>query len=224
MYRRWGAGWGRPPSRAATGGGLTARGARVRSPRRPALRALTSARMGIQGRRPRRVGDISEGRPVDRPKAATDHTALTQLRKHCATLLLLTLAGPEPTRSSQARPTSTWSCSRAGRSTGTSRSSSTDPPSTDRLAPRLLVHWCHGSGWARLGSRCLAGRSSSRLPTVWVGVALLWRAVLPGTAGREWLKTGLLCSKKRCPPRSTDPVAARAGGVDGTGDHRNRSA
>ena len=62
---------------------------------------------------------IADGRRSGRPRAARPSSRSSAV-------------GPAPTRSSQARPTSTWSWSRAGPWTATPKSSSTDPPLTDR--------------------------------------------------------------------------------------------
>src|SRR5207244_505898 len=94
---------------------------------------------------------------------------------------------------------------------------STQPRHTDPYDRRPHRSWplradAHAQRLLNTGATARAGPGSGRgarrdalfaAAHRWVGVALLWRAVPSGTAGGEWLKRGLLGSKKRCPPSLT---------------------
>ena len=79
---------------------------------------------------------------------------------------------------------------------------------TSRPQRGFFVHWCHGSGRARLGSRCLAGRSSSRLPTAdWCGSPLAC-----GPAGHRWRGVAQAGSARLEEALPTPPIRRRCSG------------
>ena len=97
-----------------------------------------------------------------------------------------------------------WSCRLPAGNGGNSPSITPAPaprgdPQRSTSGKRLLVSCVVRPAWQGW-SRCPAGRSELRLPAVgWCGSLLA--CVLAGCRGGGWLKRGLLCSKKRCPPR-----------------------
>ena len=64
----------------------------------------------------------------------------------------------------------------------------------DNFLTSAISDWRHGSGLARLGSRCSAGSLSQRLPAA--GLAWLSHGVrLAGHRDEEWLQRGLTSSR-----------------------------
>jgi hypothetical protein len=137
------------------------------------------------------------------------------------TLSLSSPVRPGWTRSSRLRPTSTWSWSRAGRSTVTPKSSSTDPPSIDLygLCPQLGEQRDKGEtrcqcSRARVELRNrVASAGGGRLDRKLVGQApLIAGEALRGVSASGWMRR-----------RTVMPVSSRRASVSVTSAGGTRS-